>query len=515
MVAINGKSRILDVAVSVIIAAICAVVYRKITRLWWMWDDPYHLNLFPSTSFGDLFFSRHFWRAYPAQVYTPLQLVSLKADLLAFGLNANAFYLHQLAAVSLGAIALYFALRQILDPLAAGATALLAFLGPAFARTVPQLMTRHYFEGLIFVLGAWIAFARRRPALSALLYFISTLAKEVFVPLPLLLVAIYPKRWRELFPHGIALMIYSLTRIVILGSVHGYGYTVPAYRWPLAIVTAPVRVVRALVGDAGIAGWCLVVVVLFCIAIVFIRDRRQRVVIGAAAVAATVPILPVSIDMQSRYVLLAWLLGSVAVGLLLKRFTLVVLVIALIANRGQWVHTMRESLRMSEEARAFASSSSADLLLLPLIPPATIIELRNLTHSTGRWLYDQQPICAKRISAKRIMTYDSSSRSVREMSAEEIASACALNRSAPLSVMLLGAGDRLFWDFGPYHEGSYHIILNDGLHGFEVPRSVGFRLAGMNSLSLRVRYDSPAGWYTYSPDLTVDLAHFQTVRWHR
>ena len=39
--------------------------------------------------------------------------------------------------------------------------ALLAFLGPAFARTVPQLMTRHYFEGLIFVLGAWIAFARR------------------------------------------------------------------------------------------------------------------------------------------------------------------------------------------------------------------------------------------------------------------------------------------------------------------------------------------------------------------
>jgi hypothetical protein len=514
-VAINGKSRILDVAVSVIIAAICALAYRKITRLWWMWDDPYHLNLFPTTSFGQLFFSRHFWRAYPAQVYTPLQLVSLKADLLAFGLNADAFYLHQLAAVSLGAIALYFALRQSLDPIASSATALLAFLGPALARTVPQLMTRHYFEGLIFVLAAWIAFARKRPALSAILYFISTLAKEVFVPLPLLLLVVYPKRWRELFPHGAALIIYSVTRIVILGSVHGYGYTVPASRWPLAILTAPVRMVRALIGDAGIAGICLVVAVLLCVALIFIRDRHQRLVIGAAAFAAIVPILPVSIDMQSRYVLMTWLLASVAVGLLLKRFTLVVLIVALIANRGQWAHTMRETLRMSDEARAYASSSASDLLLNPLVPPATIIELRNLTHSTGRWLYDQQPLCAKRISADHILTYDVSSRRVREMTGDNLALECASIRSAPLSVTLSGAGDRLFWNFGPYRDGTYHIILNDGLHGFEVPRSVGFRLAGTSSLSLRVRYDSPAGWSTYSPDLTVDLAHFETVSWYR
>jgi hypothetical protein len=376
-------------------------------------------------------------------------------------------------------------------------------------------MTRHYFEGLIFALGAWIAFARKQPALSAILYFISTLAKEVFVPLPLLLVAVYPKRWRELFPHGAALVIYSVARIAILGSVHGYGYTVPGYRWPLAIVTAPVRIVRALIGDAGIAGVCLVIAILLCVSFVFIRDRRERLIIGAAALAATVPILPVSIDMQSRYVLMAWLLGSVAVGLLLKRFTLIVLVIALIANRAQWVQTMRETLRMSDEARVFASSSSADLLLSPLMPPATIIELRNLTHSTGRWLYDQQPICAKRISASRILTYNSSSRTVREMPAEELASECASVRSAPLSVKLSGAEDRLFWDFGPYRDGTYHIILNDGLHGFEVPRSVGFRLGGVSSLNLRVRYDSPAGWYTYSPDLTIDMVHFQTVTWHR
>lgn len=510
----NGKSRILDAAVSVIIAAICALAYRKITRLWWMWDDPFHLNL-SATTFGQLFFGRHFWQTTPAQVYAPLLLVSLKADRLAFGLNANAFYLHQLAAVSLGAIALYFALRQTLDPIAASMTALLAFLGPAFARTVPQLMTRHYFEGLIFVLAAWIAFARKRPALSAILYFISTLAKEVFVPLPLVLLAVYPKRWRELFPHGAALIVYSIARIVILGSVHGYGYTVQAYRWPLAIVTAPVRIVRALIGDAGIVGICLVVAVLSCVAAIFIRDRHQRLVIGAAAFAAIVPILPVSIDVQSRYVLLTWLLASVAAGLLLKRFTLVILIVAVIANRAQWTHTMRETTRMSAEARAYASSTAGDLLLNPLVPPASIIELRNLTHSTGRWLYDQQPICAKRVSGGHILSYASASRGVREMSAGNIASECASIRAAPLSVTLSGAGDRVFWNFGPYRDGTYHIILNDGLHGFEVPRAVGFRLSGMKTLTLRVRYDSPTGWSTYSPDLTVDLAHFETVTWYR
>jgi hypothetical protein len=37
----------------------------------------------------------------------------------------------------------------------------------------------------------------------------------------------------------------------------------------------------------------------------------------------------------------------------------------------------------------------------------------------------------------------------------------------------------------------------------------------MKTLTLRVRYDSPTGWSTYSPDLTVDLAHFETVTWYR
>jgi hypothetical protein len=312
-----------------------------------------------------------------------------------------------------------------------------------------------------------------------------------------------------------ALIVYSIMRIAILGPVQGYGYTVPMSRWPLAIVTAPVRVFHTMVSDAGVAGVCLVVVVLLCVATLFVRERNQRLVIAAAAVASIVPILPVSIDMQSRYVLLAWLLGCAATGLLLRRFTVILLVLVLLANRAQWSETMRESMRMSDEGRAFARMSSADLLFMPLTPPATLMELRTLTHSAGRWLYDPQPLCAKRVSASRIMTWDMPSRSVRDLEPAKLAQRCASIRSAPLSMTLVGAGDRLFWSLGPHPEGKYIIVLGDGLQAFEVPRDVGFRLGGVGSLNLRIRYDSPFGWSTYSPDVTIDLAHSQKLVWNR
>jgi hypothetical protein len=491
------------------------LLYRKVTRLWWTFDDPLHLNLAGANGFFQLFFGARFWRAYPAHIYAPLQLVSPKLDLTFFGQDARAFYVHQLIAVSICGALLFFALRAAIDGISAFATAVLAIAGPAVAQTVPELMTRQYFEGLIFAIAATIAFARGRSILSAVLYLVSMLGKEVFVPLPLILLAMDRKRWRELVPHAVSLAGYSVLRIAILGPhLQGYGYTVPASRWPAAIATAPMRILRALRGDAGAAGLCLVIAVLFCVVILFIRDSNRRLAILAAAVAAVLPILPVSIEMQSRYVLTSWVLAAIAAGLLLKRYTVILLVIALIANRIQWTRTMRDATRMSDEARAAASMSSEDLLFMPLTPPSTMIELRKLTHSAGRWLYDQQPLCAGRVVARRVVSYDRESRGLRDLPPSRLAQECSSIRAAPMSVELDGARDRVFWDFGPYNDGQYRIILGDGMQGFDVPREAGFRLP-VDSLGLRVRFDSPAGWATYSPDLTIDVAHSQRLVWRR
>jgi hypothetical protein len=58
-------------------------------------------------------------------------------------------------------------------------------------------------------------------------------------------------------------------------------------------------------------------------------------------------------------------------------------------------------------------------------------------------------------------------------------------------------------------------VLGDGVQVVEVPRRGGFHLPGARLLSLRVRYRAPAGWVTYSPQLTMDFARAPRQRWVR
>ena len=72
----------------------------------------------------------------------------------------------------------------------------------------------------------------------------------------------------------------------------------------------------------------------------------------------------------------------------------------------------------------------------------------------------------------------------------------------------------MFWDFGPYTDGSYSVLFADGIKAYDVPRHDGFRLSGVQMLTLRLRYQSPAGWVTYSPDIVVDFKKPVTA-WRR
>ena len=58
------------------------------------------------------------------------------------------------------------------------------------------------------------------------------------------------------------------------------------------------------------------------------------------------------------------------------------------------------------------------------------------------------------------------------------------------------------------------MLLGDGAAVFEMPRRAGFQMRGA-PLLLRVKYESPAGWITYSPELRVPLDEGAGVRWRR
>ena len=47
-----------DAAAAALLAALVIVLYRKVTRLWWMWDDPFHINLLSAQPFRGILFGR-------------------------------------------------------------------------------------------------------------------------------------------------------------------------------------------------------------------------------------------------------------------------------------------------------------------------------------------------------------------------------------------------------------------------------------------------------------------------
>ncbi len=60
---------------------------------------------------------------------------------------------------------------------------------------------------------------------------------------------------------------------------------------------------------------------------------------------------------------------------------------------------------------------------------------------------------------------------------------------------------------GPYTEGTYSFLLEDGTAIFPMPRRAGFSMQGRPPLlRLRVKYESPEGWVAYSPEMQVRLA---------
>ena len=48
-----------------------------------------------------------------------------------------------------------------------------------------------------------------------------------------------------------------------------------------------------------------------------------------------------------------------------------------------------------------------------------------------------------------------------------------------------------------------------------MPGKDAYRVGGMPGIALRVRYDAPEGWTTYSPELVLDFAKQPHYEWQR
>ncbi len=518
------------------------LLYARVLGLWWIYDDFYHLRHLLTHRAGWYLFDASGFRDFPAKVFTPLLFLSLDADRRVFGLDPGPFYLHHLLAVALCPALLYLVSRLWLPRLWAFTGAGVFLLGPAFSSLAPLLMVRHYAEAILLAALAVAAWARDRPRLSALLYFAACMAKEIAVPLAMLLPLLPPPagapamdfrdRLRRAVPHGLALIVYLGLRYGALGTLAGgYGFTADL---PALALTLPGKIGLEIVG--GRFSWAAVILgVALAVGILAFR-RRAFFLFLIASLLAILPILPVSTQMEPRYAVPGWLVVAVAFaagGKTLEErsrgtawaLAAVALASGLWLNRQDWSVRFARAERMSTENRFLFDMNAGDTFRQPATLAASLKELEWLRRNAfsrppgGSWFQDDLYLCLHRDLRGKIWGYDDARRRVVDLTAhvpELRARHCsAIRSSAPLQADFRVTEGNLLWDLGPYPEGRYVFLLGDGAEAFEMPRSAGFQVAGLTELALRIRYESPDGWTTYSPELRLKVREGASLRWSR
>ena len=157
----------------------------------------------------------------------------------------------------------------------------------------------------------------------------------------------------------------------------------------------------------------------------------------------------------------------------------------------------------------------------PAVPPAAMGELQWMkTSILGRpatqFFYDDIFLCTPRPEIQRLFEYAPQSHGLRDVTSQMAGhrkQACDAP-PAPLFADFRYEGGILAWEFGPYATGTYRVLIGDGLQAFVVPRRDSFQLTA-TALKVRVRYDSPEGWRTYSDPIALDFASRPRERWER
>ena len=458
-------------------------------------------------------------------MFTPFLFLSIDGEAQLFGLDPSRFYIRHLVSICVVGILIYSVGRLWLARTWSFVAALLPLISPPFCEIAAQLFHRHYLDGLILALGAVIliilGIRSRSVALSVVggaVYFAAAASKEVYVLLPAVIAAIPEgtsrERARHLVPSFAALIVYVLWRFWMLGpALTGYGWAVAeSDRWRV-FGSAPLRMLMRLGGAHNRIGSLFVAMLVVALALAFMKFRRARPLIVVSALAAIVPIIPVSFRMEARFVLTAMIMLSVAIGFLGQAFSRIgvafvvaILGAGLVANRFEWARVHSSMERMSREGKILATSGVNDVVLDPEVPPAAAQEILLLTGGRGRALYDELAVCEGRLDANaRLLMYDG--HEVRPASAKQLQGTTCRNivKEPPLRTDFKYEHGALWWDLGPFEEGQYRIIIGEGAQAFDVPRRAGFRIAGAEPLPIRIRHETGAGQVRYSPLVMVPL----------
>jgi len=513
------KTLAIEVLLLLVVLAAMAYVYADAARLSWTYDDAFLLRVADSADLNDYFGSRPFWRSMPSKLFVPLLLAWYELGSRAGG--AEGFYVLAIALLVIALAACYVALRRFFGPVESLAGIALIGLGPPVVSLVTQLMATHYLIALAFAALAVAAFARGWNVLSAIFYLAAMLAKEIAIPLPVLLLFLPQSRPRRLIPHAIALVLYFAWRKILLGVfVGGYGWAVTRDNAGALLASLPRQLALALTPSSTVLAILLALVLLIPIAL-RLRSRDFALAFVVALICAIAPVLPVARELQPRYAFATWLTLVVFFVIAVRANAIVCVVaviVAFLAHRAEWRDVWPLAQQMSDETRFVLRAPADATLRLPKTPPAAMGELQWLRARDGvppmQWFYDDLYVCHGRHRGRRV--FESTANGIAQVNVDAVARNCgAIRDNAPLRADFRFDEGTLHWIFGPYERGSYRVVFGDGVQAFTVPREDAYILGDIPGIALRVRYEAPEGWVTYSPELALDFVRRPNMQWRR
>lgn len=526
------RSRLFEAVAVLVLLAALAVLFAGARKLYWMYDDVNQLRHADANTVDAYFVSPAFWKSGPAAMFVPGLFVLYEIGS-RLG-DASAFHLFTVALLLLALAACYLAMRRWLEPLPALAGIALIGLGAPTLAVVLEIMAIHYLAAVLFAALATLAF--RRSVLSAFFYLLAILCKEIAIPLPALLFLLpapdFRTRIRRVLPHALALAGYFVWRRLMIGQfLGGYGWAVTRENVGALLRSLPGALTNAMAPPSVILSVLLLLAILASIAW-SLRSRPFAAAFALAVIVAVLPIVPVARELQPRYALALWITLAVFLAISLQRMpervrpflAASVVLLAALAQRAEWSEVFPKNFRMSEESR-FAVHGPVDATLRnPMTPPAAMGETQWLRARSGvapglQWFYDDIQLCGDRHATRRLFEYDESRDAIVEISSrrEQLTRThCAsIRESAPLQAEFRFENGTLFWDFGPYETGTWSVLFADGIQAFTIPRHDAFILGNIPGISLRVRYQSPEGWTTYSPEIPMDFTKESRFTWRR
>ncbi len=543
---------------ALLLLLVCFGLHRSALSGGWQFDDGAHLLMAAKYAPWQYFFVPEVMLESTYAHISPWNVFFYEMGLPFFGLNPVGHYVHLLLVLWGVAYATFFLLGEWLPKPYALFGAVLFLAMPPVAGVAQMLMVGHYVYGLLFTVLALLAFNRavltgqtRYALLTAGLYALACLCKELYVPLPAVLlflpVKTWPVRLRSLLGVAVVAVAYIGFRWWVLGGGGGQG--------PVAALAFPdgaswLRLQQSLFGNQLRGKFAAAVFVLGTLWLLYRGGWRMGVWCAVVLGMLLMPLilgtgLSFAEDAIRYAFVIAWAVdvASAEIGVLLTATSLAVLALPVgvfllavmlsahggvrssIAAKGlgwvtlnRWVlnevSNPRQALFIDNEP-ATKSLAQAKFLMGFSVPRLVLTrnDVEALPDTIDLFAYDAGCQCvARKLGGKAALVapWRQAAEGGKNQPLQVHLKINSLNYRGTASART-GSAE---WSFGPYKEGLYWVETAD--FGIALPPHGSHRLYSAGAeWHVRIRYTSPQGWTVETPELTLPLEQGAEVRWEK